>query len=65
MNLKSYFVKASSSNDSKYIYNYCIQNGHAGFSCPIKKNTYFGVVVRRCDNRSNECIYGDLMLKIL
>ena len=41
--LKNYFVRASSSNDTKYVCNYCNQNGHTSFSCPIKKNTYFGV----------------------
>ena len=41
--LKNYFVKASSSNDTKYACNYCNQNGHTSFSYPIKKNAYFGV----------------------
>ena len=41
--LKNYFVKASSSNDSKFVCNYCNQNGHTNFSCPIKKNAYFSV----------------------
>ena len=41
--LKNYFVKASFSVDSKYICNYCNQNGHPSFSCLIKKNAYFGV----------------------
>ena len=41
--LKNYFVEASSSSDSKYVCNYCNQNGHTSFSCPIKKNAYFGV----------------------
>ena len=41
--LKNYFVKASSSNNSKFLCNYCNQNEHTSFSCPIKKNAYFGV----------------------
>ena len=41
--VKNYFVKASSSNDSKYVCNYCNQNGHTSFSCPVKKNAYFSV----------------------
>ena len=36
--LKNYFVKISSSIDSKYVYNYCNQNRHTSFSYPIKKN---------------------------
>ena len=36
--LKNYFIKAS-----KFVCNYCNQNGHTSFSCHIKKNAYFGV----------------------
>ena len=39
--LKNYFVKASSSNNLKIVYNHGNQNGHTSFSCPIKKNEYF------------------------
>ena len=41
--LKNYFIKASSLNGSKYVCNYCNQNGHTRFSCSIKKDAYFGV----------------------
>ena len=41
--LKNYFVNTSSLNDSKYVCNYCNQNGHTSFSCSIKKDAYFGV----------------------
>ena len=40
---KNYFVKASSSHDTKFVCNYCNQNRHTSFSCPIKKDAYFGV----------------------
>ena len=41
--LKNYFVKASSSNNLKLVCNYYNQDGHISFSCPFKKNAYFGV----------------------
>ena len=41
--LKNYFVKASFSNYSKYICNYCNQNGHISFLCSIKKDAYFDI----------------------
>ena len=41
--LKNYFVKTSSSIDTKYVCNYCNQNGHTSFSFSIKKDAYFGI----------------------
>ena len=41
--LKTYFVKDSSSNNSKFVCNYCNQNGHTSFSCLVKKNANFSV----------------------
>ena len=41
--LKNYFVKALSSINTKYVCNYCNQNGHTSFSCPINMDAYFGV----------------------
>ena len=41
--LKNKYFKASSSNDSKYVCDYCNQNGHTSFLGPIKKDTYFSV----------------------
>ena len=41
--LKNYFVKASSSIDAKYVWNYCNKNKHTSVSCPIKKDAYFGI----------------------
>ena len=40
---KNYFVKATSVSDHIVVCHYCNKNGHLSYSCPIKKNAYFGI----------------------